>query len=253
VAESGFRSHADVLALRDRADAFLVGSALMRAGHLERAVRRLIFGEVKVCGLTRAVDARAAWRAGASWGGLVFAGESPRRIVVTRARSVRAAAPLRWAGVFVNEQPQRIARIAGELRLDAVQLHGEESPAQVAAVRRVVPRGCEVWKAVRVKEDRVTPPLASSGADRLLLDAHHPGARGGTGRRFDWSVVAALPDRERLILAGGLAVENAQRADAVGVGMLDVSSGVEEAPGHKSPSRLDAFFAALRGTKGEQP
>ena len=247
VAESGFRTHADVLGLRDHADAFLVGTTLMRAGQLEGAVRRLVFGDVKICGLTRAADARAAWKAGATWGGLVFAAESPRQVDVPTARDVRSAAPLRWAGVFVNEQPERIARIVRELQLDAAQLHGEETPAHVAAVRRSLPDGCEVWKAVRVSNDRTPPRLTATGADRLLLDAHRPQARGGTGERFEWSVAAAHPDRKRVILAGGLTPDNVPIADAVGVGLLDVSSGVEQAPGVKSRTRLDAFFGALRG------
>ena len=249
VAESGIGTHADVLGLRDHVDAFLVGTSLMRARDLDGAVRRLIFGEVKVCGLTRAADAQAACQAGATWGGLVFAAESPRRVDVRTAHAVRSAASLRWVGVFVNEPPQRIAEVARELRLDAVQLHGEETPAHIAAVRRSVPEECEVWNAVRVRQGQSPPQLAATGADRLLLDAYRPQARGGTGTRFEWSVAASHPDRKHVILAGGLTPDNARIADAVGVGLLDVSSGVEDAPGIKSRLRLDAFFAALRGTE----
>ena len=250
VAESGIRTHADVAALRDCADAFLVGTSLMRERNLDGAVRRLIFGDVKICGLTRAADAQAAWQAGATWGGLVFAAESPRRVDVEVARGVRSAAPLRWAGVFVNDSPRRIAEVARELRLDAVQLHGEETPEHFAAVRGFLAEGCEVWNAVRVRDGQTPPDLAATDSDRLLLDAYQPQARGGTGTSFDWSVVRHHPDRERLVLAGGLTPDNARAADAVGAGLLDVSSGVEVAPGIKSPERIDAFFAALRGVEG---
>jgi indole-3-glycerol phosphate synthase/phosphoribosylanthranilate isomerase len=245
VAESGINSHADVRALRGCADAFLVGTSLLREADTELAVRRLVFGEVKVCGLTRPEDARAAWEAGASWGGLIFAAESPRRVSPERAAEVRRGAPLRWAGVFVNEAPERVGRIALDLRLDAVQLHGEESPQVVAAVRPLLPPGCEVWKAVRVRDE--APRLAETGADRMILDGWRPGARGGTGDRFDWSVVAGHPDRERILLAGGLTPEVASGAGELGFGALDVCSGVEEAPGIKSRARLAGFFAALRG------
>lgn len=253
VAESGIRSHADIAALRDRTDAFLVGTSLMRESDLAATTRRLIFGEVKVCGLTRADDARSAWDSGASWGGLIFAGESPRRVDVERARGVRAGAPLRWAGVFVNEDPAEVATIARALDLDAVQLHGDESVDDVSATRAKLHDGCEIWKAVRVRRDVETPRLADTGADRLLLDAYRPEARGGTGARFDWSVAASHPDLERIVLAGGLTPDNAVIAGAVGAAVLDVNSGVEEAPGIKSPAKLNAFFAALRGTGRDRP
>lgn len=253
VAESGIRTHADLVRLRGHADAFLVGTSLMREHCLDDAVRRLIFGEVKVCGLSDAAGALAAWHAGATWGGLVFADGSPRRIDVASAHGVRSAAALRWVGVFVNERTERVAEIASELRLAAVQLHGEETADHVSALRGALPEDCEVWKAVRVKSGRSLPDFAAIGADRLLLDAHQPHARGGTGARFDWSVVAGHPDRERLVLAGGLTADNAREADALGVGLLDVSSGVEAAVGVKSRERLDAFFSALRGTGRARP
>ena len=125
--------------------------------------------------------------------------------------------------------------------------------ARPAAVRDALNEDCEIWKAVRVREGASLPRLVETGADRLLLDAFDPDARGGTGARFDWAVAAAHLDREHAVLAGGLTPSNAIIADAVGAGMLDISSGVEEAPGIKSRDRLDAFFAALRGTGRERP
>jgi len=245
VAESGIRTHADVVGLGGTVDAFLVGSTLMRESEIERAVPRLVFGEVKVCGLTRPEDARAAWEAGASWGGLVLVEDSPRHVDMPRAAAVRQAAPLRWAGVFVNEAPERVADFARTLRLDAVQLHGDEDASLISETRRRLPEGCEVWKAIRVRD--AAPRLAETGADRLVLDAWSEDARGGTGRRFDWRFVAEHPDRERIVLAGGLDPENVTLAERAGARMLDVSSGVEDAPGRKNPTKIEALFAALRG------
>lgn len=245
VAESGIGGHGDVVLRRDRVDAFLVGSSLMRRADLDVAVRELVFGPVKICGLTRPEDARAAWEAGASWGGLVFADGSPRRVTGEQARRVRQGAPLRWAGVFVDEESERVGAVAREQRLDAVQLHGDEGPDRVAAVRAAVPAACEVWKGVRVRD--AAPRLAETGADRVLLDAWREGSRGGTGARFDWGIAARHPDRERVILAGGIDAGTAPIAAAVGAGMLDLASGVEAAPGIKSRTRLFELFAALRG------
>lgn len=250
VCESGIRDHADVRSLAHLVDAFLVGTSLMRQADLAGAVRRLVFGATKVCGLTREEDARAAWRAGATHGGLIFAAESPRRVTPEQAECLTLVVPLRWVGVFVNQKPAVVGGIAGRLQLSAVQLHGEETAADVMAVRRALPEGCEVWKAVRVR-DRI-PRVAETGADRIVLDTWRSDRRGGTGERFDWNLLSSWPDRDRALLSGGLTPELAAAAGATGTWGLDVNSGVEEQPGHKSAERLQAFFHALRGTGRKQ-
>jgi indole-3-glycerol phosphate synthase/phosphoribosylanthranilate isomerase len=245
VAESGIDSHADARCLRPLVDAFLVGTALCAAADTAAAVRELIFGRVKVCGLTREEDAAYAWNAGATYGGLVFA-QSRRRVSRAQAARLVAAAPLSWVGVFVDEALPRIAEYAHELGLAAVQLHGDEPPEAVAALRALLPSRCEIWKAVRVRDS--APCLEDTGADRLLLDGWDPAARGGTGRDFDWQIARRHPQPGRVIVAGGLGAANAAAADALGCFALDCSSGLEDgAPGAKSAAKIDAFFAALRG------
>jgi indole-3-glycerol phosphate synthase/phosphoribosylanthranilate isomerase len=238
VSESGIASREDVMELRPHAGAFLVGSALMREADVDRAVRRLVFGITKICGLTRTEDARAAIEAGATHGGLVFAPASRRAVTPTRAAEIRAAAPLDWVGVFVDEDPDTIAKIATALDLAAVQLHGDEPPESVDQLRGRL--SCEVWKAVRVLG--AIPSRASTGADRLLLDAPTP----GRGRTFDWSWVEGHEEKCSAVLAGGLAPENVAPAAALGTFGLDVSSGVESSPGRKDPARLRAFLEARR-------
>lgn len=238
IAESGIASRGDLAAVRPHANAVLVGSALMREGEVDRAVRHLVYGVTKICGLTRAEDARAAQGAGATHGGLVFAPGSPRALTLARAAEVRSAAELDWVGVFVDEEPGRVVARARELDLAAVQLHGDESPAVVRDLRARV--SCEVWKAVRV--DRAIPSREATGANRLLLD----GAKPGEGRPFDWSLLESHDETGSLLLAGGLTPENAARAAAFETFGLDVSSGVESAPGRKDPSRLHAFLEARR-------
>lgn len=243
ISESGLRGHADVRRLRPFVDGFLVGSALMGQSRLSGAARELVHGRVKVCGLTDPADASAAWNEGAVWGGLNFAPESPRCVTLDQARRIRNAAPLSWAGVFVNQPLETIERIALELGLDAVQLHGEEGPGFVQELRRRLGRA-EIWKACRV-QDRV-PTLEETGADRLVLDRHDPQRRGGTGKPFDWKVLAGYPRRDAIVVAGGLGPGNAAEADLLGVWALDVNSGVESAPGRKSEALLSDFFTALR-------
>ena len=243
VCESGIRNRADVDAVAGLADAFLIGTSVMRESRPDLAARAIAFGQVKVCGLTTPADAVLAHAAGATLGGVVFAAESPRRVDERQAAAI-AAGPLPLVGVFVNEPIERTVDLATKLGLAAVQLHGEETPGQVAAIRAALPPSCEVWKSVRVA-DRIG--LEPTAADRVLLDARHPSLRGGTGQRFDWRLVQHLTGRDRFVLAGGLDAGNVREAQRLGFGALDVSTGVEAAPGVKDPARLDAFFGALRG------
>lgn len=244
VAESGIGSRADAERLAPAARAFLVGSSLMRSSDPGLAARRVIHGDVKVCGLTRPEDARAAFRAGATMGGLILAAESPRRVTPEQAARIREAAPLHWVGVFANQPAELVAALAARLALAAVQLHGNESPEDVATVRRGLPPGCEVWKAVS-GHGRLPRP-EEWGADRLLVDGANGTRVGGSGRTFDWGLLDGVTDRSGIVLAGGLSAENASQALARGCGALDVNSGVESEPGIKSEERMGAFFEALR-------
>jgi indole-3-glycerol phosphate synthase / phosphoribosylanthranilate isomerase len=245
IAESGIASRDDVAALRSQVDAFLVGSALMREADLDQAVRALVYGRTKVCGLTRMEDARTAWEAGATHGGLIFAAASPRRVTLDQARDTRRDLPLAWVGVYADQQPEDIAMGARALGLSAVQLHGAESSQTVDRVRSLLPPECQIWKAARVR-DRI-PLRSESGADRILLDGP------ATSEAFDWSRLADYPERAESILAGGLRPDNAAEAAALECFALDVSSGVEAGPGRKDPARLQEFFRARRQLPGRGP
>lgn len=245
VCESGIGCRGDLERLSAGVDAFLVGSRLMQEKDLGRAVRELLFGRVKICGLTRAADADAAYQQGATYGGLIFAAESARQIDERTALEITKAAPLNFVGVFVNSPAQEIAEIANRLSLAAIQLHGDEDSFFISELREQLSTACEIWKAVRVIDN--LPDLAEFGCDRLLLDTYDKEARGGTGKQFDWSLLNGRTDREKFIIAGGLNPQNAAAAAAKGCFAIDVNSGIEEAPGKKSREHLGNFFTALRG------
>ncbi|TFI57455.1 bifunctional indole-3-glycerol-phosphate synthase TrpC/phosphoribosylanthranilate isomerase TrpF [Sphingomonas parva] len=243
VAESGIESRADVERLAAHADAFLVGSSLMGAPDPALAARALTFGRVKVCGLTDPHDAATAALNGASFAGLIMVPHTPRAVSVGQAHEIAAAAGIPAVGVFRNEKVAQVAHAALALGLHAVQLHGEEDAGYIRALRAHLPAEVEIWAAAAVGADVPDPRL---GADRTLFDTARSGGSGGTGVAFDWERLAGRADLPRAILAGGLEPANARAASQVGAYALDVSSGVEMAPGRKDAGRLQAFFEALR-------
>jgi phosphoribosylanthranilate isomerase len=209
---------------------------------------------VKVCGLTRLDDARAAVDAGADYLGVVFHPPSPRFLPTNRAarliRALRDERPTaRFVGVFVDEPVERVAEIVDVCGLDGVQLHGAEPPA---TVHRLLDRGLMVIKAIRVAEES---DLATANPYRpavVLLDTFVPGQPGGTGRTFNWGWARRLDPKARCLLSGGLTADTVR--DAIRVARpwgVDVSSGVETSPGRKDHAALRRFVCEAARTEGE--
>lgn len=203
---------------------------------------------VKVCGITRVEDASEAVRLGAAALGFVFWPKSPRAVSVHAAREIAGAVPpfVARIGVFVDASVDDVTRIADDVGLDGVQLHGDE---RVDSYDRVKSR---LIKAVTLGSDEDVGRAAALPAHVTpLVDAADRVRRGGTGQLANWKRAAALAARRPVILAGGLTAENV--ADAirrVRPWALDVSSGVESEPGVKDRDRLAAFFAAVAGAGG---
>ncbi|WP_267369277.1 MULTISPECIES: bifunctional indole-3-glycerol-phosphate synthase TrpC/phosphoribosylanthranilate isomerase TrpF [unclassified Pantoea] len=239
ISESGINSYADIRELSHFANGFLIGSSLMEEADLTAAVRRVTLGSNKVCGLTRAEDARAAYEAGALFGGLIFAEGSPRQIDTATAQSVMAAAPLRYVGVFRNASVSDIVTQVSALSLSAVQLHGDETPAFVAELRAALPATVQIWKALRIEGH--LPARDWPHVDRYVFD----NGNGGTGQRFDWSLLQGQT-LHNVLLAGGLGADNCVEAAQLGCAGLDFNSGVESAPGIKDARKIAAVFQTLR-------
>ena len=236
ISESGISSGADVQRLAPIADAFLVGSALMAAPDVVDAARALVHGRVKLCGMTRVADVALAGRSGATHAGMIFVPGTPRAVTLEQARPLSVAAHrhgLKTVGVFRDAPVETVASTAADLGLDVVQLHGTEDPAEV---REALGEGIEMWAVCADGAE------ARAGADRTLFDS----GSGGTGKAFDWSLVAGRDDLSAGFLAGGIGPFNARAATEVGAYGLDVGSGIESRPGEKDPAKMKALFAALR-------
>jgi len=197
---------------------------------------------LKICGITRSADAVHAVGSGATAIGFVFWRQSPRWIDPDRAAAIVRDMPpgVTTVGVFVDESPDVVRRVAREVGLGAVQLHGDETPADarelgVPVLRAIALDGfesaCEVW------------PVDTT----WLLDAIDPARRGGTGQQVDWGRAAGVAARARVVLAGGLTPQNVADAIArVRPYGVDVSSGVEESPGVKDFVKVSRFLASAR-------
>ncbi|HUO85633.1 MAG TPA: phosphoribosylanthranilate isomerase [Thermoanaerobaculia bacterium] len=202
---------------------------------------------VKICGITRADDAIAAAEEGADFLGLIFVQDSPR--FVSPAAALRIAMAVKdeigtrapgLVGVFMNDEPARVRAVTAEVGLDLIQLHGDENPDPFAGFER------PLIKVFRVGAE-LPDTAAWSSARWLLFDTFMPGTGGGTGRAFDWSLLSRVP-KENLILSGGLHPDNIVTAiETVRPAAVDLSSGVEDAPGIKSRKKIAELFERIGG------
>ena len=207
---------------------------------------------VKICGLATVDDVRACADAGANYMGLVFFEKSPRNIIIPAARELALAAPLGLAKValVVNPSDAELDAITATVPLDMLQLHGRETPERVAEVKARY--GLPVMKAVGIADGDDLPKLESyfGVADQILVDAKPPKdgeLPGGNGLSFDWRLIAGRRWPCPWMLAGGLTPENvAEAVKMTGVKQVDVSSGVEDAPGQKNAELIQKFVQSSR-------
>jgi phosphoribosylanthranilate isomerase len=201
---------------------------------------------VKICGITNPADALAAVEAGANLLGFNFYAQSPRHISEAEAAKIRPQLPkkVEAVGIFVNASSAEVGALCKSLKLDFAQLHGDESPDAVSELAPNVP----VIKAFRVEPDFPLQTLDEyPAAFAFLFDAAHTGQYGGTGRPTDWDVARRAARDHRIILAGGLRVENVAAAvRIVRPYGIDVASGVESKPGKKDRGRVREFIQEVR-------
>jgi phosphoribosylanthranilate isomerase len=200
--------------------------------------------KVKICGITNPEDALTAVEAGADALGFVFYKESPRHIFPEEAARIINLLPpfVQAVGLFVNEEAATVNQIARFCRLGLVQLHGDESPDYCSLIE---PR---IMKAFRIRSLTCLDPIDAYRLSGCLLDAYSPSFYGGTGTSFNWEIAGEAVKRgHRIVLAGGLTPENvAEAIRQVQPWAVDVSSGVESAPGKKDADKLREFIRTAK-------
>ena len=212
--------------------------------------------QVKFCGFTQASDVQQAIELGADALGFVFYPPSPRAVTAEQAKSLLQQVPafVSVVALVVNIQPSELVALANSVDFDVIQFHGDESAEQCQQLAKSVNKR---WvKALRINQDThdlqsiqsQIKDYAQAGASSILLDAYHKDAYGGTGERFDWSLIpkdSALP----IILAGGLTPDNIGDTLKLPIQAVDVSGGIESAKGIKDAGKMAAFIRAVKSTR----
>ncbi len=211
--------------------------------------------KVKICGITNLEDALLSAKFGADALGFNFYGKSPRYIAPEKAREIIEQLPekILKVGVFVNENLEKIIEIAKAAKLDALQLHGEESPEYACELKQKT--NLEIIKAFRVSPDFAPEDVLKYETDAVLLDAHSPKEHGGTGETFDWEIAKKVQEIfPKMYLAGGLTHENISRAIYKTKSFaVDICSGVEETKGRKDRVQLINFLTKTKTNLKDAP
>lgn len=244
ISESGIYTNQDVRRLAPLVDGFLVGSSVMAEANVKQAVKKLVYGTVKICGITSEDNARQVAESGASYAGLIFHPKSKRFVTTEAATEIVSKVPFNYVGVFVNAPLGEILNTVEVLGLKAVQLHGQEDKQYISELRQLLPAECAIWNAQGVTT--VLPEMNLANTDMDLLDCQVGDQSGGTGKVFDWRLLDQVEDKTRVILAGGLNPENLLDAAKTGVTGWDLNSGVEASPGVKDPEKIKQAFRQLR-------
>ncbi len=255
ISESGISSRHQLTELAPLVDGFLIGSSLMQTENLPLSLRKLIYGEVKICGLTSRLDADLAWELGASYGGMIFTPLSSRCINKNQAEAICYEQPMPMIGVFKDQSVKEVVDIANDLLLYGVQLHGNETIDYVRKLQQQLAEQCQIWKAISCSETideypsiqqaiEISNNFMTQGINKILIDT----PKNNGEHKLDFQEF--LYD-SRVMLAGGLQIESQlfhqqqPHLKAVKAG-FDLCSSVEKSPGIKDPDKMKKLFSNIK-------
>lgn len=214
-----------------------------------------LYSKIKICGIRREADIDCVNRFLPDYIGFVFA-KSKRQVTPEYVRKLKAGLDTRieTVGVFVNEELIRILNIVSECSLDVVQIHGDESPEYVSELKSELQKEfplVEIWKAIKIKDKDSSKNAKNYDVGTFVLDTYTEGMYGGCGKAFDWALCKEVKEFGKIVLAGGLNLDNVSEAiEALQPNAVDVSSGVET-DGWKDELKIKEFIDKVRGTGGK--
>ncbi|CAL4321021.1 Tryptophan biosynthesis protein TrpCF [Buchnera aphidicola (Sipha maydis)] len=240
ISESGISKNSHIKKLSSFVNGFLIGSSLMKAKNLELATKKIIFGHNKICGLTRYKDAEYAKKYGATYGGLIFCKNSPRKINKEISNTIIKIKDFLFVGVFQNQKIDYLLEKIFSLNLKIIQLHGEEDIEYIKLLKKNVGKKIKIWKSINVKNNKYFYQK-NKEINKYLFDNHIP----GSGKSFDWNILRK-ENKKKIILSGGLNIKNCKKASHIGCFGLDFNSGVEKKIGIKDKRKIKKIFCILR-------
>ncbi|MCW5197239.1 bifunctional indole-3-glycerol-phosphate synthase TrpC/phosphoribosylanthranilate isomerase TrpF [Buchnera aphidicola] len=238
ISESGINNHHQIKKLKNIVHGFLIGSSIMKYKHIHIAVNKILYGNNKICGLTRKKDARFAQTVGAVYGGLIFIPKSIRCINLNSAKRIIHHTQLKYVGIFQNEKIKNIVYITKLLSLHAIQLHGHENQEYIINLKKKLSKKIKIWKAIditNIKKNKL------QYIDYYVFD----NTQGGSGKCFDWSILKQYNLKD-VFLSGGLSIHNCLHASQLGCFGLDFNSKIEKFPGIKSNIQMKLLFQKLK-------
>lgn len=251
ISESGFYKNSQIRKLSSIVNGFLIGSSLMKKKNLKIAVKKIIFGNNKICGLTRFCDAQIAEKYGAIYGGLIFCKNSPRKINLDIAKKIVCIKNLKFVGVFQNQNINEIIKKILLLNLKIIQLHGIEDQEYINILQKKIKYKLKIWKSVGVNKN-IYIYKNFSNVDKYIFDNIYP----GSGKSFDWNILKNK-NLNKIILSGGLNLINIKKALKLNCFGLDLNSGLEKNVGIKDKNKIKKIFQIfkkfiIKGKKNEK-
>ncbi|CAL4320762.1 Tryptophan biosynthesis protein TrpCF [Buchnera aphidicola (Pterocallis alni)] len=239
ISESGIYNHTQVQKLKKVVHGFLIGSSIMKSSNITLKINSIIFGNNKICGLTRVKDAKRIQKLGAVYGGLIFVKTSIRKINIHVAKNIVCQSKLKYIGVFKNENIQKIKFIIIILSLYAIQLHGNENIRYIINIKNIIPKNIKIYKALDMNKCKKN--IQCKYIDFYLFDND----QGGSGKCFDWSILNRY-NLSNVFLSGGLSVKNCMKAMQYNCFGLDFNSKIETTPGIKNFLKMQLLFKKLK-------
>ncbi|CAL4042654.1 Tryptophan biosynthesis protein TrpCF [Buchnera aphidicola (Phyllaphis fagi)] len=240
ISESGINNHFQIKKLKNIVHGFLIGSSIMKSKNIDITVNSIIFGNNKVCGLTRLQDAKFSKYLGAVYGGLIFIPKSIRCINLHIAESIVHYSKLKYIGVFKDEKIENVIFITKLLSLFAIQLHGNENQKYITNLKKKIPKKIEIWKALDIENTKIKN---LKYINYYIFD----NSQGGSGVCFDWSILKKY-NLENVFLAGGLSIQNCLHALKLNCFGLDFNSKLEKSPGIKDNIKMKLLFQKLKSS-----
>ena len=237
ISESGFNSLSDIKKVKNKVNSVLIGTSIMQSSNIEQKLKQLSIPKIKICGITQLKDALLASKLGATYLGFIFYKKSPRYISPKKASSIITKLPnnILKVGIFVNEPLNNVKKIAKQLKLNLIQLHGNESQSY-----------CNKLKLPIIKAFRVKNKLKLIHKTPYCLFDTFTSKYGGSGKVFNWNLIQNLINKKKSFLSGGLNINNIKKAYSLKPYALDVNSGIELKPGVKDPKKLKKLFNKLK-------